>query len=134
MTLTKAKIVERIYSNTDFSKRESGELLETMLNIIKENLCSGNNVKIAGLGQFTVKKKASRVGRNPQTGNKMKIESRTVVTFKPSKILKKEITTRYAHRIDKNGHENMEISPRTQESQALNYFALNNQQKEPTNE
>ena len=85
MTLTKAKIVERIYSSTYFSKRESGELFETMLDIIKESLCAGDNVKIAGLGQFTVKQKAGRMGRNPQSGDRMRIQSRKVVTFNPSK-------------------------------------------------
>ena len=130
MSLTKAKIVERIYTNSYFSKREATKLLETMFDIVKENLCSGQELKILGLGQFLVKDKNSRMGRNPQSGDKIEIQPRKVITFKLSKVLREDIIDLYAHRIDKNGDEDLSIPPREKTRRALNYFITNT--KKPT--
>ena len=124
MKLTKAKIIERIYSNSLFSKREAGQLLEALLEVLKEELCTKDKVKIEGLGQFVVKKKSSRMGRNPQSGKPMKLRARKVITFKPSNILKQDIGERYAHRIDKDGSENTSLPPRKGNNQSLSYFVL----------
>ena len=125
MNLTKAKIIDDIYSKSQFSKRESARLLESMLEIIKEELCSRDKIKIEGLGLFLVKKKAARMGRNPRSGDEIKIEPRKVITFKPSKVLKENINERYAHRLDKDGQENTSIPPRKGDSQALEHFDSN---------
>jgi integration host factor subunit alpha len=85
--MTKADIAERIYSTTDLSKKEAVEVLEEVFAIIKSTLESGENLKISGFGSFEVKQKKDRIGRNPQTGEKMTIIARKVLTFKSSKTL-----------------------------------------------
>jgi integration host factor subunit alpha len=89
--MTKSDIVERLHINTPFSSKESSELLETILTIMKTTLESGENLKISGFGNFVVKQKGDRRGRNPQTGEAITIESRRILTFKPSGILKDKI-------------------------------------------
>jgi len=91
-TLTKAGIVEAVCSSAGgFSKREATEVVETFLSIIKESLERGETVKIAGFGNFVVRDKNERVGRNPQTGAEIKIAARRVVTFKASELLKQKL-------------------------------------------
>ncbi len=89
--MTKAEIVERINSELGFSKKESLDLLESVISIMKTTLESGENLKISGFGSFTVKQKADRRGRNPQTGEALTIEARRVLTFKPSALLRHAI-------------------------------------------
>jgi integration host factor subunit alpha len=89
--MTKADIVDRIYSNTDIPKKEAVGVLEEVFKIIKSTLESGENLKISGFGNFEVKQKKDRRGRNPQTGEKMNITARKVLTFKPSKTLRSTI-------------------------------------------
>lgn len=89
--MTKADIVERIQAKIGFSKTESLELMEMLLNIMKNTLEDGERLKIAGFGVFDVKKKADRRGRNPQTGEAITIEARRVLTFKPSAVLKSTV-------------------------------------------
>jgi len=88
MSLTKAEIVGRIADQLECVKREAEDYFESVLTIMKETLESGEKLKIAGFGSFVVKQKSARRGRNPQTGEKITIEARTVVTFKPSTILR----------------------------------------------
>ncbi len=93
-TLTKAGIVDAVCNSTaGFSKREATEVVETFLGIIKESLENGETVKIAGFGNFVVREKNERVGRNPQTGDAIKIAARRVVTFKASDLLKQKLAT-----------------------------------------
>ena len=66
--MTKADIVEKIYDKVGFSKKESAELVEMVFDIIKGTLEKGDKIKLAGFGNFVVKEKADRRGRNPQTG------------------------------------------------------------------
>lgn len=86
--MTKADIVEKIYDKIGFSKKESAELVDKVFDIIKETLEDGEKIKIAGFGNFVVKEKADRRGRNPQTGEEITITARKILTFKPSQVLK----------------------------------------------
>ena len=86
--MTKADIVEHIYERVGFSKKESAELVEKVFEIIKETLAEGEKVKISGFGNFVVREKNARKGRNPQTGEEIRLAARRVLTFKPSLVLK----------------------------------------------
>lgn len=86
--MTKADIVEHIYEKVGFSKKESAELVEKVFTIIKDTLASGEKVKISGFGNFVVREKNARKGRNPQTGQEILLDARRVLTFKPSLVLK----------------------------------------------
>ncbi|MBI1922385.1 MAG: integration host factor subunit alpha [Geobacter sp.] len=86
--MTKADIVEKIYEKIGFSKKESAELVDKVFDIIKETLEDGEKIKIAGFGNFVVKEKSDRRGRNPQTGEEITITARKILTFKPSQVLK----------------------------------------------
>ena len=86
--MTKADLVENVYLKTGFSKKESAEIVEMVFDIMKNTLESGDKIKIAGFGNFVVRPKRSRVGRNPQTGRVIMISERRVLTFKPSQVLK----------------------------------------------
>jgi integration host factor subunit alpha len=86
--VTKAEIVEHIYERVGFSKKESAELVEKVFEIIKETLAQGEKVKISGFGNFVVREKNARKGRNPQTGEEIRLAARRVLTFKPSLVLK----------------------------------------------
>ncbi len=89
--MTKADIVEKIYEKVGFSKKESAELVELVFDLIKSTLEQGDKIKIAGFGNFVVKEKSDRRGRNPQTGEEITISARRILTFKPSQVLKASI-------------------------------------------
>lgn len=89
--MTKADIVEKIHQKIGFSKKESAEIIESVFGILKNTLESGEKIKIAGFGNFVVKQKADRRGRNPQTGDSITINARRILTFKPSQVLKSAI-------------------------------------------
>lgn len=89
--MTKADIVEGVYEKSGFSKKDSSDVVELVFDIMKETLESGEMLKVSGFGNFVVKSKADRKGRNPQTGETIIIASRRVLTFKPSSILKQAI-------------------------------------------
>jgi integration host factor subunit alpha len=86
--MTKADIFEKVQVGMGLTKKESADLVETVFSVMKSTLESGENLKISGFGNFVVKQKADRRGRNPQTGETLTIEARRVLTFKPSGILK----------------------------------------------
>jgi integration host factor subunit alpha len=86
--MTKAEIVEQIYERVGFSKKEAAELVEKVFEIMKETLSEGEKVKISGFGNFVVREKNARKGRNPQTGQEILLDARRVLTFKPSLVLK----------------------------------------------
>jgi integration host factor subunit alpha len=86
--MTKADLVDLIYERVGSSKRESGQVVEEVFTIIRDSLCEGDKVKISGFGSFVVNQKKSRRGRNPQTGEPIVIDSRRVLSFKPSQVLK----------------------------------------------
>jgi integration host factor subunit alpha len=89
--MTKADIVEKICLATCFTKKESAEVVESVFDLVKSTLGNGEKIKIAGFGNFEVKEKAARCGRNPQTGEAIEITPRKVLTFKPSQVLKKSL-------------------------------------------
>lgn len=89
--MTKADLVEDIYLKTGFSKKESAEIVEMVFDLMKTTLESGEKIKLAGFGNFVVKEKSTRKGRNPQTGDEIEICSRRILTFKPSQVLKAAI-------------------------------------------
>jgi integration host factor subunit alpha len=84
MTLTKQQIVEAIAESNGYPKSQSYEILETLLEIIKSTLESGEDVLVSGFGKFCVNEKKARKGRNPATGEDMMLAPRRVVTFKCS--------------------------------------------------
>lgn len=91
--MTKAEIVEKIYEKVGFSKRESADIVDTVFEIMKESLSDGEKIKISGFGNFVVRSKRERIGRNPHTREAITISARKVVTFKASQILKNAVNT-----------------------------------------
>jgi integration host factor subunit alpha len=91
MALTKNEIVNMLYDHIGIPKRECVNLVESVFDIIKNELSNGNDVLISGIGKWTVKSKKARKGRNPQTGKELTIDARRVITFKPSVVLRDEL-------------------------------------------
>ena len=89
--MTKADIVSSVYEKVGFSKKEAVRVVETIFDILKEALERGEKVKISGFGNFVVRNKRARRGRNPQTGDDIEISRRKILTFKPSQVLKNEL-------------------------------------------
>jgi integration host factor subunit alpha len=89
--MTKVDIVSSVYEKVGFSKKEAVGVVETIFDIVKEALERGEKVKISGFGNFVVRSKRARRGRNPQTGDDIEISSRKILTFKPSQVLKNEL-------------------------------------------
>ena len=86
--MTKADLVDLIFERVGYSKKEAGTVVEEVFAIIRDSLCEGEKVKISGFGSFVVNQKKSRRGRNPQTGEPITIDSRRVLSFKASQVLK----------------------------------------------
>lgn len=87
--MTKADLIERVYEKLGTaSKKEAAQMVEVLFDLIKDALEREEKVKISGFGNFVVRRKRERVGRNPQTGDEIKITARRVLTFKPSQVLK----------------------------------------------
>ena len=91
MSLTKDDIVKALAKENGYQLNQSVELIETLLELIKSKLASGENVLISGFGKFCVKEKRERRGRNPQTNEFMMLRPRRVVTFKCSRKLRDKI-------------------------------------------
>ena len=91
MTLTKSHLIDAIAEQNGFSKKKSIETVETILEIIKSTLASGDEVLISGFGKFCVKEKRERKGRNPATGGDMMLAPRRVVTFRYSGKLRDRV-------------------------------------------
>jgi len=91
MALTKDDIVNSIYTSLDLRKKQSIEIVESLLEIIKKSLENGEDVLISGFGKFRVREKGERKGRNPQTSETMMLRARRVVTFNPSGILRDKV-------------------------------------------
>ncbi len=95
-TLTKAHIINAMIEQNGFTQKKSIETVEIMLELIKSNLESGEDVLISGFGKFCVKKKRERRGRNPSTGEDMILAPRKVVTFQCSGILREKLNRKKA--------------------------------------
>jgi integration host factor subunit alpha len=91
MTLTKADIAQKIANDCGFMKGEASEIIEKLLEIMKNRLIAGEDVMISGFGKWTVKSKHARRGRNPQTGEALILDARRVVTWTYSPVLKKSV-------------------------------------------
>jgi len=91
MTLTKAQIIESVQNQIGLPKNRSLQTAETLLEIIKRTLASGEDVLVSGFGKFCVREKKERKGRNPATGEDMMLEPRRVVTFKCSGKLRERV-------------------------------------------
>jgi len=89
--MTKVDIISTVYEKVGFSKKEAVRVVETIFDIMKETLERGEKIKISGFGNFIVRKKRTRRGRNPQTGGDIEISARKIMTFKPSQVLKNEL-------------------------------------------
>ncbi|MGQ9696024.1 MAG: integration host factor subunit alpha [Thermodesulfobacteriota bacterium] len=89
--MTKADLVETVYEKIGFSRKESAEIVDLVFDLMKETLENGEKIKISGFGNFLVRQKRSRKGRNPQTGEEIEISARRVLTFKPSQVLRKAL-------------------------------------------
>jgi integration host factor subunit alpha len=95
MALTKDDIVKALADETGHPRNQSVDLVETLLELIKTTLASGDDVLISGFGKFCVKAKRERRGRNPATGDDMMLEARKVVTFKCSGQLRDKINNQH---------------------------------------
>ena len=87
-TLTKAELAELLFDRLGLNKRESKDMVEAFFDIVHEALVRGEDVKLSGFGNFNIRRKAPRPGRNPRTGEAIPIEARNVVTFHASAKLK----------------------------------------------
>jgi len=88
MALTKADMVERLFAELGLNKRDAKELVDQFFEVIKVSLESGRSVKLSGFGNFDLRDKRQRPGRNPKTGEEIPITARRVVTFKAGQKLK----------------------------------------------
>ena len=88
MTCTKAHIVEALFAKGLFPKTRSAQIIDTLFNLMKQSLQNGEDALISGFGKFLVKEKQRRLGRNPRTGEPMKLSPRKVATFKCSAVLR----------------------------------------------
>ena len=89
--MTKADIADRLIITTGMARKEAMEIIECFFDTIKGILGSGEDLKIARIGNFVVKAKLERRGRNPQTGEEITIKPRQILTFKASSILKQAV-------------------------------------------
>lgn len=88
MALTKAEMAERLFVEVGLNKRESKEFVDAFFDVVRDALVSGDQVKLSGFGNFDLREKNQRPGRNPKTGEEIPISARRVVTFRPGQKLK----------------------------------------------
>jgi len=93
MSLKKIDIIDSAYEKLGIPKKDCVHLVESVVDIIKDDLGKGNDVMISGYGKWTVRAKKERKGRNPQTGKDIRIDARKVVTFKASNVLREAVNT-----------------------------------------
>ncbi|MGL5225670.1 MAG: integration host factor subunit alpha [Aeromonas sp.] len=91
MALTKADIAEHLFTQLGMSKREAKDMVEAFFEEIRQALERGEQVKISGFGNFDLREKSQRPGRNPKTGEDIPISARRVVTFRPGQKLKARV-------------------------------------------
>jgi len=91
MSLTKAEIANRLFDEVGLNKREAKEFVDSYFEIIKIALEEGDNVKLSGFGNFQLRDKKERPGRNPKTGEEIPISARRVVTFRPGQKLRARV-------------------------------------------
>ncbi|MCU7800215.1 MAG: integration host factor subunit alpha [gamma proteobacterium symbiont of Lucinoma myriamae] len=91
MALTKADLAEKLYDEIGLNKRESKEFIESFFNELNNTLGNGEEIKLSGFGNFSLRAKSERMGRNPKTGEEKMISARRVVTFKVGQKLKSRV-------------------------------------------
>ncbi|MEW6984485.1 integration host factor subunit alpha [Colwelliaceae bacterium 6471] len=91
MALTKAEVAEHLYEKVGLNKRDAKDMVEVFFEEIRETLESGEQVKLSGFGNFDLRQKSERPGRNPKTGEDIPISARKVVTFRPGQKLKSRV-------------------------------------------
>ena len=91
MSLTKADIADRLFNEVGLNKREAKEFVDANFEIIRAALENGENVKLSGFGNFQLREKNQRPGRNPKTGEEIPISARRVVTFRPGQKLRARV-------------------------------------------
>ncbi|NOQ78326.1 MAG: integration host factor subunit alpha [Gammaproteobacteria bacterium] len=91
MALTKADLAEKLYDEIGLNKRESKEFIESFFNELNNTLGNGEEIKLSGFGNFSLRDKSERIGRNPKTGEEKMISARRVVTFKVGQKLKSRV-------------------------------------------
>lgn len=96
MTLTKAELADLLYEQVGLNKREAKDMVEAFFEEVRIALEAGDEVKLSGFGNFELRKKSERPGRNPKTGEEMPISARRVVTFHSSQKLKSKVEEHYA--------------------------------------
>ena len=87
-TLTKAKLADLLHERVGVTKKEAGDLVDEVFGLMRDTLTDGEKVKVSGFGNFVVRDKAARRGRNPQTNEEIIIARRRVLTFRPSAVLR----------------------------------------------
>ena len=91
MSLTKADIADRLFNEVGLNKREAKEFVDAYFEIVRQALENGENVKLSGFGNFQLRDKNQRPGRNPKTGEGIPISARRVVTFRPGQKLRARV-------------------------------------------
>lgn len=91
MTLTKADMVDHLVANLGFTRQQGRMVVDSFFDEISENLIEGRDVKLSGFGNFVLKDKKSRPGRNPKTGQEVMVSARRVVTFKAGQKLRQQV-------------------------------------------
>ena len=96
MTLTKADLADLLFEQVGLNKREAKDMVEAFFEEVRSALEAGDSVKLSGFGNFELRKKSERPGRNPKTGEEIPITARRVVTFHASQKLKTKVEEHYA--------------------------------------
>lgn len=96
MTLTKAELADLLYEQVGLNKREAKDMVEAFFEEVRQALEAGDSVKLSGFGNFELRKKSERPGRNPKTGEEIPISARRVVTFHASQKLKSKVEEHFA--------------------------------------
>ena len=91
MAITKAEMAERLFQQVGLNKREAKDFVDAYFEVVREALERGDQVKLSGFGNFELRKKNQRPGRNPKTGEEIPISARRVVTFRPGQKLKARV-------------------------------------------
>jgi len=89
--MTKIDIIQSVYERLGVPKKDSARIVESVFELMKDSLAKGDKIKISGFGNFIVKEKQPRRGRNPQTGEEISISARKVLTFKSSQVLRRAL-------------------------------------------
>ena len=91
MALTKAEMADRLFDEVGLNKREAKDFVDMFFDTLRSALEKGRQVKLSGFGNFDLRRKNERPGRNPKTGQEIPITARTVVTFRPGQKLKERV-------------------------------------------